>query len=418
MSFRNLLAPYKGLPREIYILFIGKIVNCIGAFVHPLMALILTQRIGMSASDAGQYVTMVAICQAPCIIFGGKLADTIGRRKVIIVFQILGAISLLICGFIEPSVLTAKIMILSSCFYSLSTPAYDALNADITNSSNRKASYSLLYMGVNIGFAVGPLIGGLLYENYLPLIFIGDAITTLISLTLFILFVKIKKEDQVDILEDLEEQNLEDEVEGSTFKVLLSRPILIIFPLIMLLYQFAYCQWGFAVPLQLGNLYGDYGAKIYGILSSVNGLIVIISTPILTTLTKKYNMLNVMSIGGLLYGICFLLIGVKSIIPIFFIGVVLLTIGEVLNAINSSTFIANNTPASHRGRISSLIPLISGSGYAVGPMIMGKIIDVKGIFIGWMVVVVSALIGSCLMLSLKNIKGSKKSKVLNRNNKN
>ncbi|RDY28038.1 MFS transporter [Romboutsia weinsteinii] len=418
MSLRNLLMPYKGLPREIYILFIGKIVNCIGAFVHPLMALILTQRIGMSASEAGQYVTMVAVCQAPCIMFGGKLADTIGRRKVIITFQILGAITLFICGLIEPSILTAKIMILSSCLYSLSTPAYDALNADLTNHSNRKSSYSLLYMGVNIGFAIGPLLGGFLFKNYLSLIFIGDAITTLISLALFIIFVKEKKGNIEEENTIEEKNNLEEKIEGSTLKVLLSRPILILFPIILLLYQFSYSQWGFAVPIQLGDLFGPDGAKTYGILGSMNGLIVIISTPILTTLTKKHNILNVMSVGGLLYGICFFLIGAKSIIPIFFLGVFLLTIGEVLIAINSSTFIANNTPASHRGRISSLIPLISGTGYAVGPMIMGGIIDVQGIFTGWMVVSMTSIIGSILMYNLKRFDASSKSVVFNRNNKN
>ncbi|WP_343349012.1 hypothetical protein [Terrisporobacter petrolearius] len=45
----NLLSTYKGLPREIYILFLGKIVNAMGAFVKPLMSLILTQKLGMSA---------------------------------------------------------------------------------------------------------------------------------------------------------------------------------------------------------------------------------------------------------------------------------------------------------------------------------------------------------------------------------
>lgn len=45
MGITNLLKTYKGLSKEVYVLFIGRIVNSLGAFVHPLMALILTQKL-------------------------------------------------------------------------------------------------------------------------------------------------------------------------------------------------------------------------------------------------------------------------------------------------------------------------------------------------------------------------------------
>ncbi|WP_195236936.1 MFS transporter [Romboutsia sp. 1001285H_161024_C4] len=385
-------------------MFIGKIVNSIGSFVHPLMSLILTQKIGMSAFEAGQFVTMLAVFQAPCMIIGGKLSDTIGRRKVIITFQALGALMLIICGLMDTTVLTAKIMILSSCFYSISSPAYDALNADLTNEGNRKESYSLLYMGVNIGFSIGPILGGFLYKDYLFLIFIGDAITTLIALTLFIFYVKeptkIKKSN---VIESKEIYN-DEYKDFSTLKVLIKRPILIAFPIIMLLYQFSYSQWGFSLPLQMGEIFGEDGARLYGLLGGLNGFIVIILTPILTSKTKKYKSMNIMSIGGILYGLCFLVVSFSKVMPLFFLAIILLTIGEVLIAINSSAFIANNTPISHRGRISSVIPLITGMGYAMGPMIMGKIIDSSSISIGWIVVMLASFIGAFGLLILKKLK--------------
>ncbi|MEG1131838.1 MAG: MFS transporter [Romboutsia sp.] len=395
------MLPYKGLPKEIYVLFIGKIVNCIGGFVHPLMSLILVQKIGLSPAQTGLFVTILAACQAPCIILGGKLADSIGRRKVIIVFQLLGACTLVICGIIPTSILTAKIMILSSCLYSISTPSYDALNADLTNKSNRKSSYSLLYMGVNIGFAIGPIIGGLLYEKYLPAIFIGDAITTLLSLGLFIKFIKDKNIKQVQ--ENKEVDELEEEVKVSTLKIFLQRPILILFPLVMFLYQFSYGQWGFAVPIQMGEIFGANGAKLYGLLGGFNGIIVILFTPILTSITKKHNIINVMSLGGIMYAICYLIIGLATNMIFFFAGIFALTIGEVLIAINSATFIANNTPSSHRGRVSSILPLISGAGYSVGPMVMGALMDYSGNFIAWMIVTLVSVIGSILMVSINKL---------------
>lgn len=401
MGINNLLKTYEGLSKEVYVLFIGRIVNSLGAFVHPLMALILTQKIGLSVSESGMFITILSAFQAPAMIFGGKLADTIGRRKVIIICQFLGALTLIACGFMKPSITMAKIMILSSCLYSISSPAFEALNADITTYKNRKASYSLLYMGSNIGFCIGPILGGLLYENYLPLIFIGDGITTLIALALIILFVKERKindenYENEEILSDLEQK-----VEGSAFKVLIQRPTLIFFSLGVLMYYFSYSQWGFALPIQLEDLFGSNGAKLYGLLGGINGVVVIVFTPIITSLTTKMNVLKAMSIGGLFYAIAFFMFGIVNTVVLFFIGVFLMTIGEILIVINQGTFIANNTPASHRGRISSILPLISGIGFAIGPMIMGDMIEKYNIFVGWMIVATVATFGMVTMMMIK-----------------
>lgn len=401
MGIDNLVKTYEGLSKEVYVLFIGRIVNSLGAFVHPLMALILTQKIGLSVSETGIFITTLSAFQAPAMIFGGKLADTIGRRKVIIICQLLGALTLITCGFMKPSTTMAKTMILSSCIYSIASPAFEALNADITTYKNRKASYSLLYMGSNIGFCIGPILGGLLYENYLPLIFIGDGITTLIALALIILFVKERKisdenYENEDVLSDLEQN-----VEGSAFKVLIQRPTLIFFSLGVLMYYFSYSQWGFALPIQLKDLFGLNGAKLYGFLGGINGVVVIVFTPILTSLTTKTNVLKAMSIGGLFYVVAFFMFGIVNTVVLFFIGVFVMTIGEILIVINQGTFIANNTPASHRGRISSILPLISGIGFAIGPMLMGDIIEKYSIFVGWMIVATVATFGMITMMIIK-----------------
>lgn len=395
---KNLLSTYKGLPREIYILFIGKIVNCLGAFVQPLMSLILTQKLAMSAGEAGEFVTLMALCQVPCIIIGGKLTDTIGRKKVITIFQSLGILMLIICGIIPLSITTAKFMILSSCFYSMSMPAYDALNADLTNESNRKNSYSLLYMGVNIGFSIGPIIGGFLYKDYLPFIFIGDAITTILALLLIIIYVKEPIRQNEIAIEN------EDDLNVSTLNVILKRPILILFPLMMLLYQFAYSQWTFTLPIHLGELFKENGARLYGFLGGFNGFIVIAFTPILTYITKKYRTLNVMSVGGLLYGFSFILYAFANYKVYFFLATLTITIGEILIAINAQAFVANNTPQSHRGRISAIVPMISGTGYAIGPIIMGGVIDSCGVFVVWIIVSTICVLGAFGMLMIKRLK--------------
>ena len=52
------------------------------------------------------------------------------------------------------------------------------------------ASFSLSYLGNNLGFAVGPLVGGILFTNHLKLFFFIDAFTTLIAAIIIYFFIK------------------------------------------------------------------------------------------------------------------------------------------------------------------------------------------------------------------------------------
>ncbi|SFD35580.1 MFS transporter [Clostridium uliginosum] len=408
INLKQNLTQYKGLPREIYILFIGRIINCIGSFVTPLMALILTQKFGMSATQSGNFIAIQACLQGLSLLLGGKLVDSFGRKKIIVICQSLGAIMLLTCGFMPISILTTKMMMASSCFYSMAMPAYDALNADVTNSENRKLSYSLLYMGVNLGFSIGPIIGGFLYKHYLPLVFILDAVTTLASMILIVMLIKekkiVKNLEEYEEKDNLQEENqLENIVEGSVFKVLLKRPILIAFGIIMFFIEFTYAQWVFALPLQLGTLFGSDGAKLYGLLGATNGIIVIIATPFLMRLTKNTSELNNVCLSGFIYVISFLMFGFISSSTLFFFGVILMTFGEVIGATNVSTFIANNSPASHRGRISSILSIISRTGYSISPMVIGNVIDKCGISQGYIVTASSSMIAVSLIFMVNKL---------------
>lgn len=183
------IAMYKGLPKSVYILFVANVINSLGNFVWPFLAIYLTDKMGMNKADAGFIVTMSALAFAPGSLIGGKLADLIGRKWVFITARTLAALALIPCAFLDPSPLIPALLILVSFLTGATEPAISALVGDLTSEKTRQSAFSLLYLGHNLGFAIGPMIAGLLYQNHLPWIFIGDAVTTLVSVGLVGLYV-------------------------------------------------------------------------------------------------------------------------------------------------------------------------------------------------------------------------------------
>ncbi len=76
-----MIVQYQGLRREVYIIFVAKIVNAMGCFVFPLLALILTDKIGLSKSETGKLMSLFGVLFIPASMIGGKLCDVIGRKK-------------------------------------------------------------------------------------------------------------------------------------------------------------------------------------------------------------------------------------------------------------------------------------------------------------------------------------------------
>ncbi|MCB2291303.1 MFS transporter [Clostridium sp. CS001] len=396
----TLLDPYKGLPKEIYIIFISKIINAMGCFVMPLLTLILTEKIGLSKEISGMYISVSGLLFIPASIIGGKLTDFIGRKTVIIIFDFLSAMLYIVCGFMDPSINMIYVLMLASTSMVIASPAHDALIADLTTPENRDGSYALCYMGWNIGFAIGPILGGLLYENHMPLIFIGDALTALLSLGLIAFFIKetihLTKQDVKE-----KNRNLETREEGSIISVLLKRPILIYFALCTFGYNFVYSQWSFMMPIHSNQNFLSQGAKYYGLMAGFNGLVVMIFTPLVTRASRNAKHIRKMIYGGLLYAFGFGMLGVLNTLPFFFVSVFIFTLGEIILAISVTPFIANHTPMSHRGRMNAILPIIFGMGYTLGPITMGKALGYISIESAWLVLGMIAIVSTIFMCGLE-----------------
>lgn len=343
-----------------------------GAFVGPLITLLLTDKIGLSTAQAGVFVTISTSMFVPASMIGGYLSDRFNRKNTLCILTLMQALCFLICGFIELSMKVPVLLLAASFFSSAAQTASGAMTADLSDKSNRQGAFSLLYLGGNIGFSVGPLIAGFLYRKYLPLIFIGDAVTTIISIIIIYINVPETKPQYI-IDEEILSEDFERAEEGSAIIALIKRPKILVFGIISIFISFSFSQVHFTLPLYSNALFGiDNGPKIFGVLMSTNGIVVVIMTIFVIGNTKKFDASFNVALSAIFWAVGLGMLYYVSTFKMMVISTIVWTIGEILHATNVGVYIANNSPKSHRARFNSLYGIISGTGQAMGPIIIGR----------------------------------------------
>lgn len=369
---RGVIDMYRGLPREIYVLFVARVINRLGGFVNFILFMFLTWNMKMSLKEAGFFIAFAGVASLFGNFVGGHLGDSIGRKKTYVVAQAIAAMLFVPCGFLGDSLIIPVLLIIASFFSSIVQPINSALVSDLVKKEDRKRAFSLLYFGINVGVAIGPLIAGYLFYDYIQWIFWGDAITTFIAVILIIRYIPETKLSEKEIQEINHTLNENEKMESQgTIGAFLKRPTLIIFTFCSALTHFAYAQSNFALPATLSDLFAKKGVIYFANLMSFNALLVVFFTIIITKLTDKNRVIYNVAFSNILYCIGFGMMAFVHNMPLIIVSVYLWTMAEILSVTNTGVYIANNTPITHRSRFNAIISIIGSLGHMLGPMIGG-----------------------------------------------
>lgn len=354
---KQLLTQYGGLKREIYILFIGKLVTAMGSFVWPMLTFFLTTKLGLSDGTSTLLIATASVLSFPAALLGGKLADKFSRKSIIIVFDCLSVAFYLLAAILPLTIGTAIILFLAGLFQTIEAPAYDALNSDYSSSRQREKAYSLSYLGFNLGYIVGASVAGMLFEKFVRLAFCINGLAVLTSTILIALFVHKENaisEDATALEENYSEYEMPVDEKLSVLTVLKQRPVLIYMLIVGCFASMPSNLVGLLLPLQLKEALLEAGATLYGYLNSLNGFVVILFTPILTVLLKKLTEIPKTVVGLLLFVAGIALFSLGNNTGILFLGMFIFTLGEVITVLGANPYASRRVPASHRGRVGGI----------------------------------------------------------------
>lgn len=401
MVIINSFKQYIGLPREIYILAIQRFVNSLGGFVYAFLTMFLSKRLGLEEDVIGTFMLISSLVGLPGSLISGHLVDRCNRKTILLVSRTLSAIIFIICGFLGNTITVAYLLIISSFISSFSGPASGAMTADLTTPKNRKQSFSLLYLGMNVGLAFGYTVAGYLFENYTNWLFWGDGITSIASLALVVIFIKDTRpsKDEIEAINASDRLD-EKEEKGSIISALLKRPFLLAFVVINSIIGFVYNQHGFILPLHMEQLFPENGAEYFGKVMAINTVIVVVLTPVIMLLTRKLKPVVNVAIASLTYIIGFGMMGVQDGLWVFFVSVFIWTTGEIIATTNTGVYISNHSPVNHRGRFNSIIGIIQSVGRSAAPFFMGLYLKFHSNSQGWLLTASVGIVAFVLLCIL------------------
>lgn len=375
-SFRSA----RGFDRRVWTLFYGRIISSLGfSIVMPFLSIYLHTEMGVSMTVVGVVLLISAIVGALGQIVGGELADILGRRKIMVMAMasrcvIFLGLAYVISGGADLLVITVMIS-MSSLAGSFFEPATNALIADVVEPKKRLEAYGLLRIGGNVGWTMGPLLGGLLSMISYPFLFIISAAATgTVSIIVFLFVaesITSSSKRQRLSLRDL--GRLKDD----------HRFLAFCFISIFLFMMFGQMASNYAVFST--DVIGITNAEL-GYLYALNGLMVVFMQFPISRSINHYRMTKVMAAGSLLYAVGYGLVGLSPGLELPYwlfspgflylaICMFIVTMGEMVVSPSSMTLVAKMSPEQERGRYQGMYGLVSNFGFSAGPFFGGLLYD-------------------------------------------
>lgn len=390
---KNHFSMYTHLPKEIYVLAFGKIMTSMGALIWPMLTLIMSEKLNLNGQTIGMYMMMFSMFMGPFYLLGGKLADKYNKKHIIVTFDLIGNSLYFVCAVLPISMTTLYLLAIASVFQSMEQPAYDALIADLTTYKDRERAYSLNYLAMNLGLVMAPMLGGMLFNNYLNLSFFINGLADISSTLLLLIFIKNVK----NTVRDNKAMNeYEKGEEGSIFKVFSQRKLFFLLFVISGIAALIYNQFNFLMPLHMEEAFRGTGAFKFGILASINAVVVVIGTPIVTKKFSGVTDVRIMYFGQLLesVGLAFFIF-VNRYFVIAVVGIIIFTTGEIFGSISKTPYLTKRIPETHRGRVLSITNSCAGLIGILSNYVIGILIDYYKFHTVWIII---AAIGVVVMI--------------------
>jgi predicted MFS family arabinose efflux permease len=388
---------YSGLNRDSWILALVMLVNRVGTMVVPFLSVYLSVEQGLDVAQVGWIMSAFGIGSVIGSWLGGRLTDKMGSFTVQTASLLLSSLCFLVLSILQGFYpLLIGFFTLSIVGDSL-RPANAASVALFARSGDVTRAFSLNRMAINLGFSIGPALGGLLAAISYHWLFVADSITCAAAGVFFYSYFRKREKART---ESSRTEAPNDPVAADSLQNPYTDWPFVGFVLVVLLYAMVFFQLLVTLPLYYKQVYALNEASI-GLLMALNGLVVFTCEMLVVYLVGNKIPARTMIMGGiLLNGVSFLLLFFFQGGAILLVSMLVLSFSEIAAMPFMAAVTVQRSTPQNRGNYMGMYTMAYAGAQILGPMLGTQMIRYHGYEALWLVCGGLSLVGVAVFAAI------------------
>lgn len=377
---RLYLDAYRGLSTPAWMLALVMLINRSGAMVIPFLGVYMINHLNFSLQDTGTVLSCFGIGAVAGSFLGGWLTDKVGHFKV----QLFSLIFTVPMFFLLPELNTVMKLAVGVFILSIISETFRPANsvsiAYYSKPNNIIRSFSLNRMAMNLGFSIGPALGGFLAAISYTFLFYGNAIAAFFSAILFFIYFRNRKgneKQEKKVKEELieaEELNVRSPYKDIPF---------MLFSLLCCIFTICFFQLLSTLPLYYRTVYKMSEADI-GVILAFSGIVVfLLEMLVVHVAEKRMSSRSIIVLGTLLCGFSFLILNLANGMWVLYTAMFVLCLAEILAMPFMATITLQRSTLKTRGVYMGINALSVSAAHVFSPFVGTRIADAYGFNTLW-----------------------------------
>jgi predicted MFS family arabinose efflux permease len=373
--YSSYISNFTGLSREIWLLSLVTFINRAGAMVIPFLSLYLVSAKDFTLPQVGWIMSCYGLGSLAGTYVGGRLTDSIGFYKVIVLSLFLGGLGFVGIQFLDTFYSVCMGIFVVIFLADSYRPAIFVACDAYSKPENVTRSIALIRLAINLGFSIGPVLGGLIIAriNYSSLFWI-DGITCVIAALLLYVVLKPKK------------------VSNDKPKVIVKKEgvppyrnfAYMLFFVIMVVNGIMFIQYFSVMPLYYKDVH-FLSEDLIGALLFINGaVIVLVEMPLVGWLERIQISRTMATFWGIVFlALSFIVLNVSSWTGVLIIGMLLMTLGEMIGSPFSNALALSMAPKGRKGSYMGVYSMSFSLSHIIGHNSGMNLVDSYGYAHTW-----------------------------------
>ena len=374
--------------------------------VLPFMTLYLTKDLNFSLAQVGTIMSCFGVGSLLGSWLGGKLTDKIGFYRVMFWSLLITGFLFIALQFIHSFIGFALAIFITMSIADTFRPAMFVSLKAYSKPENQTRSLTLIRLAINLGFSLGPFLGGIIIAalNYSGLFWV-DGITCITAV--FLLKLVLSKRELSKKSEAIVDTS---ETQRSVYR---DKPYWL-FLVIVFLMGFIFLQLFTTMPLYYKEVHALSEVQI-GLVMGLNGfLIFLFEMPLIHYIEKTLlNRMKIITWSLVLFALSFIVLNVSSWGGVLIIVMLFITFGEMLAFPFTNNFAMNRAPKGREGRYLALYTMAFSVAHIFSAKTGMEIIDRFGYITNWFVMGGLGFVAVILMIFLRDLLQSEKEAISN-----